>query len=473
MKKILLSSIIALSLFSFTPVFAVEEQAPEELVSAFQKILLSFKKYFASINRTTQTGAGFLASNGLTAHYTFDDTSNDATGNGHNATLSGSPTYVAGKTGKALNLNGSNQYATRDGKVVTSFPFTFSAWVKGSGIIVSTEDKDANTPYYNVGVTGTTASLIARDSIGNEDGIYSGGVKVGEWNHVVAVFQSADNRRLYVNGVEKATGSVTKTFNTAVDRLSIGRTGRSAHGGYFNGQIDDVRIYSIALVQEEVTSLYSGEQPPTSTGDAGGSTGTNTNGGSQNTQTGSTPTPPAPTDPILRVKTDGSGNYRSISECAGAAKAGNTCLVYPGTYKENISLSSSGTAGNPITLKAAFPYDRNSTENRTVVNGVITVKNHAVVEGFEVGNGNIVVNGSNVQILGNYIHGSDTYAPYDGVSVNRVKPYYSNITIKNNRLYQLSHGMGIFCSDNCLIENNEIERLFTIERCRALSTPYH
>src|SRR5271165_6249285 len=51
------------------------------------------------------------------------------------------------------------------------------------------------------------------------------------------------------------------------------------------------------------------------------------------------------------VKTGGGGNYTTIQACANVAVAGDTCVVYAGTYNETVAPAHSGTAGNPITFQ--------------------------------------------------------------------------------------------------------------------------
>ena len=47
---------------------------------------------------------------GLQAHYEFEGNTNDSSGNARNGTIMGSPTFVAGKVGQAINLRGLNDY---------------------------------------------------------------------------------------------------------------------------------------------------------------------------------------------------------------------------------------------------------------------------------------------------------------------------------------------------------------------------
>src|SRR5580698_5213501 len=49
------------------------------------------------------------------------------------------------------------------------------------------------------------------------------------------------------------------------------------------------------------------------------------------------------------VKSGGGGNYTTIQACASAMAAGDTCVVYAGTYNETPTVSA-GTAGNYKTI---------------------------------------------------------------------------------------------------------------------------
>jgi hypothetical protein len=71
------------------------------------------------------------------------------------------------------------------------------------------------------------------------------GVKVAAntWAHLAATYDGT-TIRLYVNGVQVATGAQTAAISTSTSALAIGA---NFYGEYFNGLIDEVRIYNRAL----------------------------------------------------------------------------------------------------------------------------------------------------------------------------------------------------------------------------------
>ena len=83
-------------------------------------------------------------------------------------------------------------------------------------------------------------------------------MKVGEWQHVAAVYDS--NRvLLYLNGVLQDSSCTTGTCNVAMtadtNPLAIGRAG-SVDSQYFNGLIDEVRISNIARSRSAIVRSY-------------------------------------------------------------------------------------------------------------------------------------------------------------------------------------------------------------------------
>lgn len=77
------------------------------------------------------------------------------------------------------------------------------------------------------------------------------------------------------------------------------------------------------------------------------------------------------------VKTGGGGNYTTIQACATAMAAGDTCVVYAGTYNENVTLSS-GTSGHLKTLTV------NTGDTVNVLS--FSINSYDVINGFHIQN---------------------------------------------------------------------------------------
>ena len=197
-------------------------------------------------------------------------TAYDRSGKGNNGTLTNSPTRTIGKLGQALSFNGTSQYVSNSGAVpyasfADNLPITVSAWVKttsvsGADTIASTWDFHT-TSGWRFMLTPQPELLIA-DANGTNHRDSHGGTAVndGKWHHVVATYDGSQNSsgiKVYVDAIANV---MTPTTNTAPGALSnamfnIGKIG----GGtpqYFNGSIDEVRLYNRTLSQSEVTALY-------------------------------------------------------------------------------------------------------------------------------------------------------------------------------------------------------------------------
>ena len=71
------------------------------------------------------------------------------------------------------------------------------------------------------------------------------------WAHLALTYDGA-NLRLYVNGTQVASQARTGNIATSTNPLQIG--GDSIYGQYFQGTIDEVRVYNVALTATQIQS---------------------------------------------------------------------------------------------------------------------------------------------------------------------------------------------------------------------------
>jgi hypothetical protein len=205
------------------------------------------------------TGAGTPPPAGLVAGYSFDTGSgsslSDLSGNGNTGTISGA-SWVAGKYGGALSFNGSTSRVS-----VPSSPslnlttaMTLAAWIQptvnqsGWRTILQKE-----TDAYALNASNSTGPL--RPSGG---GTFGGAFQwvsgptanpVNVWTHVALTYDGT-TLRLYVNGTQVASTAATGVIETTTSPLWIG--GNNPYGEYFQGLIDEARVYNRALTPTEI-----------------------------------------------------------------------------------------------------------------------------------------------------------------------------------------------------------------------------
>ncbi|MHA1423317.1 MAG: LamG-like jellyroll fold domain-containing protein [Candidatus Thorarchaeota archaeon] len=86
----------------------------------------------------------------------------------------------------------------------------------------------------------------------------------GTWHHIAGTYDGS-TIRLYVDGVEKSSGSVSGPIQTSSTPLYIGNKPFSSYpGDFFKGIIDEVRIYNRALLHQEIKDTMNNELPETS-----------------------------------------------------------------------------------------------------------------------------------------------------------------------------------------------------------------
>ena len=78
-----------------------------------------------------------------------------------------------------------------------------------------------------------------------------------QWYHVVGTWDGSGTSKIYVDGGEKKTASVTSIQYAATTNHNIGK-----YIGYeFNGMIDEVSFWSKELSSGEITSIYNSGTP--------------------------------------------------------------------------------------------------------------------------------------------------------------------------------------------------------------------
>jgi hypothetical protein len=231
--------------------------------------------YYYVVTAVTPSGetaasneARVITANQLHTLLAFDETSgttaSDATGNGHSATLINGPVWVAGRSGNAVSLNGSNGYLELPPGVVSDLSdFTIATWVywNASQTWARIFDFGSGTGQY-LFLTPRSGSGTARFAMtvnGNfGEQVISGTAPLptGQWVHV-AVTLSGATGTLYVNG--NAVGSNTEMTHAPFRLAPTTQNwiGRSQYSGdpYFNGKLDDFRIYNGALSAADIAAL--------------------------------------------------------------------------------------------------------------------------------------------------------------------------------------------------------------------------
>ncbi|MGD2148345.1 MAG: LamG domain-containing protein, partial [Anaerolineae bacterium] len=188
----------------------------------------------------------------------------DDSGYGNSAACEGDTCPAAGhhgRYGNAADFDGVDDYLGIEVDV-SETDYTLALWFKTTSTnrgIFSADDGELGSAgndrhlYLNVG-----GDLCAR--VWNDETICTAGTNYadGEWHHVAHVFGgSVGGQKLYVGGIQKASGAKSSSDFTAQTGINIGYS-NDAGNRYFDGLLDEVVLFDAALSQEEVEVLMAG-----------------------------------------------------------------------------------------------------------------------------------------------------------------------------------------------------------------------
>lgn len=167
-------------------------------------------------------------------------------------------------TQNALSLDGVNDYVQTTFPGITGTgPRTVEAWIKTTANANPTNGGVQQIiTDWGVFATGSrfTFNVLWGDAIRLEvsgSGL-SGSIAVndGLWHHVVGVYDPAASNQLslYVDGVLDVAGNITTPINTASGNMRIGQ--RIDGARQFDGSIDDVRVWNLALSPSQVAANF-------------------------------------------------------------------------------------------------------------------------------------------------------------------------------------------------------------------------
>ncbi len=208
----------------------------------------------------------------LLAWWKFDEgtgtTAIDSSGNNNTGTFINGAGYTTGKIGPfAMITNGTTNTSGNHVSVpdtvalnLQSTDFTIAMWIKPvvnnwaanyTSIISKRNPGVADT--YEIYLTNAVGQL----------GFYNGSLfttffqpSVGVWTHI-AVVESSGTLSFYINGLFLTSVSATiGPVSTGASTLIGDYDGTGSDQQQFNGSMDDVRIYTRALSQADITMLY-------------------------------------------------------------------------------------------------------------------------------------------------------------------------------------------------------------------------
>ena len=177
----------------------------------------------------------------------------DETGVNHGTAYGGATTTSDAVYGRAGYFDGSNDYVKvpNNPTIDITDPITIEAWINvisGTGGHIVSKKSDDGTQYVFYIISGF---LKLYGTSGNL--AYNASVDDDQWHHVVGIIDGA-NSKMYFDGNPVQSGTVTSSNNPTAD-LYIGTCYTFDSACFYDGKIDELRIYNRALTPTEVQIL--------------------------------------------------------------------------------------------------------------------------------------------------------------------------------------------------------------------------
>lgn len=236
--------------------------------------------YYGNASAASSSSQSSVFGSGLMGFWQFNETAGTVSGTTSDASIQGNhgtlnnfaaPNGIvaSGKFGNALSLDGSNDYVNRG---ATSLPTgniaTAEAWIYPTAYadasyngIVSWGSRSCNGYALALSIQNTGRPSMAtwcNDFVPST----ATAANLNAWNHL-AVVMNGTAVTLYMNG-QPVSGTLTYNPNIQPNSLSIGAL--DYPGRYFNGFIDEIRVYNRALSASEIASRYASTEPVVSLG---------------------------------------------------------------------------------------------------------------------------------------------------------------------------------------------------------------
>jgi len=222
-----------------------------------------------------------VPSNGLIAYYSFTGNALDSSGNSNNGTVSGA-TLTSDRFGQA-----NSAYYFNGISSMISAPYNSSMNIAGSfSISLFFKYQGKGTPQkgywtlinrdggeygwqdpYHIYMMADSAGtlkrgmIVARCATGNsalgDREIHSKDtLNDGQWHNITLVYETGLRYSLYIDSHLDTATSVPANWIVANDASPLTIGVWPAYSSYFNGSIDDIRLYNKALTASEVYAIY-------------------------------------------------------------------------------------------------------------------------------------------------------------------------------------------------------------------------
>ncbi len=233
-----------------------------------------FLSNVGQVPSSEQSGIAYLTKNGLLTGlvglWHFSGNTLDSSGNNNDGTVEGGAIYVDNLTmGQALSFDGINDYVRVDhhAELNPTLAITVECWAKlnsvDPGPVLVRKMDTYSLQVTRLGGVSKLEGWVKIGDVWQGVRVVPGGVTIQtDMGYHFAFTYDGFELKTYVNGQLDRSAFVTGLIDFTTKPFDIGRCGPedgSGEGWYINGIIDEVRIWKVALPQEELGKIYEWE----------------------------------------------------------------------------------------------------------------------------------------------------------------------------------------------------------------------
>jgi hypothetical protein len=210
----------------------------------------------------------------LVGHWRLDEGAGtiayDSSGHANDGVLEGNTQWDQGVLGGAIKGNGTNTFVRvpHSPSLTIRNAITVALWLSGGVPAYCPISKGGWLDAYAIrfdGRQGRERKLNWRGRI-NPPSLESGAeLPEDEWVHVAVTFDvdaPGNNQRIYINGDLDAANRSDNPLSTNTHDVRLGAEAvNNTSRGYFNGMLDDIRIYNTALSADQIPMIMNDRRP--------------------------------------------------------------------------------------------------------------------------------------------------------------------------------------------------------------------
>ena len=216
---------------------------------------------------------------GLVSWYPFNGNANDSSGNGNNGTNNGATLTLDrfGNAGKAFSFDGiSNNLNTNYAPPINDISISvwFTTKTQGPNYSLFSTSTISNNQYFAayLNTSNQPEFAFSRLTANSMTGHIATAMSNSNWHHLV-ITRTNGSVNMYLDGVGQViiytqnVGSLVGSISTGVPLYCGANYAGGQLASFYQGALDDIRIYNRVLTQSEVTQLYqeggwTGHTPP-------------------------------------------------------------------------------------------------------------------------------------------------------------------------------------------------------------------